>query len=485
MESRVLKRILLVSALIAIAFAGLGSPEGDDLMPVTTSSPKAKALYLEAIDQVFEKGDQVKCTELLKKALEIDPDFALANTWYAFMGIGSLEQEKYLAAALAQADKVSVPEKHFVRSYSAFAKRNYDEAVSEMKAAVEAAPGDKYVLFHMANILGNIGKYSEALDYAKLSSEKDPKFGTALDYQGFLLRNLKRPEESEKAFIRAIELNPANTQFLNDYAQLLRSQDRIDEAISMHKKALSIRQDYLSNLYLGHCYVAKDNYPEAREQYLKAKEASYTNGQKSSCLESVGYTNLYEGNLPEALAAFDRMADFDRQSPGMNAGIINADIDKAYSCILYEEYEKYNRYLADMREHTKTLDLTESDRSLFNMYGNIVECYLYAYKGDTEKAQLSLNRFEESLSERQKDLYKSDIMEVKGLIDYHKGNYAEAIASLEQAGTMALYCAGLAYEKLGNKEKARETYQKISDNKLTGFELAATKPFARKRLAQL
>ncbi|MDM8002148.1 MAG: tetratricopeptide repeat protein [Bacteroidota bacterium] len=485
MESRVLKRILLVSALIAGALTSFGSPEGDDLMPVTTSSPKAKALFLEAMAQVFENGDQAKCTGLLKKALEIDPDFALANTWYAFMGVGSIDQEKYLAAALAQADKVSVPEKHFVRSYSAFAKRNYDEAVSEMKAAVEAAPGDRYVLFHMANILGNIGKYSEALEYAKLSSEKDPKFGAALDFQGILLRNLNRPEESEKAFIRAIELNPANTQFLNDYAQLLRSRNRIDEAISMHKKALSIRQDYLSNLFLGHCYVAKDNYPEAREQYLKAKEASSTNGQKSFCLESVGYTYLYEGNLPEALAAFDRMANFDRQSPGMNDQIINADIDKAYSCLLYEEYEKYNRYLADMKEHTATLDLTESDKTLFNMYQIIVEGYLYAYKGDTEKAQLFLERFENSLNASEKNQYKADLMEVKGLIDFHKGNYTEAIANLEQGGTMAQYYAGLAYEKLGNKEKARETYQKISDNKLTGFDLAATKPFARKRLAML
>jgi tetratricopeptide (TPR) repeat protein len=307
----------------------------------------------------------------------------------------------------------------------------------------------------------------------------------ALDYQGFLLRNLNRPEESEKAFIRAIELNPANTQFLNDYAQLLRSQDRIDEAISMHKKALSIRQDYLSNLYLGHCYVANDNYPEAREQYLKSKEASSTNGQKSACLESVGYTYLNEGNLSEALAAFDRMANFDRQSPGMNDRIINADIDKAYSCLLYEEYEKYNRYLADMKEHTATLDLTESEKALFDMYGIIVEGYLYAYKGDTEKAHLFLERFVESLSDRQKDMYKSDILEIKGLIDYHKGNYAEAIESLAQGGTMAQYYAGLAYEKLGNMEKARETYQKISDNKLTGFDLAATKPFARKRLAML
>ena len=50
---------------------------------------------------------------------------------------------------------------------------------------------------------------------------------------------------------------------------------------------------------------------------------------------------------------------------------------------------------------------------------------------------------------------------------------------------MGNYYAGLAYEKLGNKEKAKETYMKIVDERLTSFDLAATKPFAKKRLAQL
>ncbi len=485
MENRNPKLILLAFALVAFAFVSFILKDGNNVMPVTTSSQEAKALFLKAADFIYEKGDQAKCKELLKKALELDPDFALANTWYAYMGVGSIDQHKYLAVALAQADKISVPEMHFIRAYAANAERNYDEAIREMKSAIEAAPGDKYLPLNMAQILGSLGKYSEALEYAKLSAEKDPKFAYPINYQGFLLRNLDKPDESEKAFIKAIELNQANTQFLNDYAQLLRSLNRIDEAISMHKKALTIREDYLSNLFLGHCYVATEQYPRAREQYLKAKEASNINGQKSFCLEYIGYTHLYEGNLPSALAAFETLADFVRQSGGIDGAIINADINKAYSCLLFGEYEKYTRFLGDLKEHMATLNLTESDKAFMDKYVILVEGYLYGYKGDTEKAQVFLDRFENSLTESEKDLYKGDLMELEGLIEYHRGHFTEAITCLEQGSDMGKYYAGMAYEKLGNNEKARETYMKIVNEKLTSFNLAATKPFARKRLAQL
>jgi len=485
MESRILKRILLASSLIAFALVSIDMSGQKDEMPVTTSSPKAKALLLEATDIYFEKGDQVKCTEFLKKALEIDPNFAVANTWYAYMGIGSVEQEKYLAVAMSQVDKVSVPEMHFIRSYTAYAKRNFDEAISEMKAAIQAAPGDKYLPLYLSEILGSIGRYSEALEFAKLSSEKDPGFAYPVNYQGFLLRNLEKPDESEKAYLKAIEINPGNPEFLNNYAQLLRSQNRLDEAINLHKKALSIREDYLSNLFLGHCYIAKEQYPEARNQYLKARAASSTNGQKGGCLDYIAYTYLYEGNLPGALAAFDNLADFVRQAGGIDGGVLEADINKAYSCILYGEYEKYAGFLQDVKNHMETLDLSESDKALMAKYIHIVEGYLYAYKGDIEKTRLYLDRFEKGLSETDREIYKYDLMEIKGLIEYHEGNYPAAIASLEQASAMGNYYAGLAYEKLGNKDKAKETYMKIIDNRLTSFDLAATKPFAKKRLAQL
>jgi len=485
MKNKILNLAPCVVACLVAALMAFGFIAGDKVMPVTTKSDKARALFKEAQIKVFETGDIKKVTELLRQAMELDKDFALANLYYGYMGFGSIEREKYIKAAYEQRDKVSEAEKHFIQAYVNMTNGKRDEAFDELKAAIGLAPEDKMLTMHMAYMFINFGKYEEGLEYARRSSELDPDFSSAINLQGYILWRLDKPEEAEKLYAKSIEMNPDNTEFLDNYGQLLRSQGRVSEAIIMHTKALTIKEKYLSFLYLGHCYVADNNYPAARDNYLKARDVSLTNGEKNFCLESVGYTYLYEGNLPEALAAFDRQIEFNKQLGGRDESIMNITINKAYSCLFYEDYVSYGKLMEEYKMYLASLNLSEPDRIVFGKYANLVEGYLYAYSGKTDLALKYLELFEQSLTDADKDTYKSDLFEMKGLIDYNKGNYDEAIASLEQAGAMALYYAGLAYEKKGNIEKAKETYSKITNNKLTSFDLAVTKPFARKRLAQL
>jgi tetratricopeptide (TPR) repeat protein len=485
MKSKILNLIPCVVACLVAALLAFGFIAGDKIMPITTKSDNARTLFLEAWIESFESGDMEKVTGLLTQALKLDQDFALANLWHGFIGFGSIDRIKYLNAANEQIDKVSEAEKHFIQAFLNLDNGKRDESFKELKHAISLAPDDKLLTLQLAYLYANYGKYEEALEYAKRSIEIDPDFTGALNYQGFLLWNLKKYDEAEILYLKSLEMSPSNTQFLNRYGQLLRAVDRNDEAIKMHKKALSIKEDYLSALFLGHSYVAADNYPAAREAYLKAREVSANNNQKNFCLFSVATTWLYDGNLPEALAAFDRQMEFNKQMGGRDESIIGITINKAYSSLLYEDYTTYGKLLEEYRNYLTSLNLSEPDRIFFGQYANLFEGYLYAYSGKTELAEKFLSLYEKSLTDVEKDTYKSDLFEMKGLIDYHKGNYREAITNLEQAGAMALYYAGLAYEKRGDIEKAKEIYSKISNNKLTSFDLAATKPFARKRLAQL
>lgn len=296
---------------------------------------------------------------------------------------------------------------------------------------------------------------------------------------------MEKYDEAEALYVKSLAMSPENPQFLNRYGQLLRATGRIDEAIKVHRKALSIKEEYQPALFLGHCYIAADNYPAAREAYLKAKDVSATDGQKSFCLYSVGTTWLYEGNLPQTIAAFDTQIDFDRQLGGRDENIIDITVSKAYSCLLYEDYASCAKFIDDYKGYLSTLELTEADRIFFNQYVNLLEGYLYAYSGRTEMAEKYLDLYEKSLTEAEKDTYKQDLFEMRGIIDFQKGKYKEAIANLEKCTEMGLYYAGLSYEKLGNIEMAKETYFKILNNHLTSLNLAAAKPFARKRLAQL
>ncbi len=485
MKSRIKKQLAPATVFLITALLIVGFLSGDSGMTITTKSDKARTLFREAQIEVFETGDMVVISGKLKQALELDKDFALANLYYGYMGFGSADRMKYLNAADEQKDNITEAEKHFIQAYLYLEYSKRDEAFEELKTAIRLAPGDKILPMHLANAYVGYEKYNEALEYAKLSCELDPNFAGAVSYQGYILWCLEKYDEAEKLYIKSLEMSPANTQFLNRYGQLLRSTGKIAEAINIHKKALTIRDEYLSALFLGHCYVADNNYAAARENYLKAMDVSATNWQKNFCLYSVGTTWLYDGNLPEALATFDRQIEFDKQLGDRDEYIIGATVNKAYSCLLYEDFEDYVKFLNDYKGYLTSLKLTEADKIYYNQYKVLLEGFLYAYSGKTDLAEKYLDQYEKSLTEAEKDTYKQDLFEMRGLIDYQKGNYKEAIVSLEKAGTMGLYFTGLSYEKLGNIDKAKEAYSKISTDPKTSFPLAATKPFARKRLAQL
>lgn len=485
MKSRIKEQIARASAVIITAMVIVGFIAGDEGMTITTKSDKARMLFKEAWIESHQTGDMQKAAGLVKQALELDPDFALANLWYGYMGFGSVEREKYLNAAFKMRDKVSEAEKHFIQAVMEMEYSKRDEAINELKTTIKLAPGDNLLPLQLAATYLNFGKREEALEWAKQSCELDPDFAGAVHYQGYILWTMEKYEEAETLYKKSLEMSPDNTQFLNRYGQLLRATGRVDEAIKMHKKALAIKEEYQPALFLGHCYLAADHYPAARESYLKAKDVSATNGQKNSCLFYVGTTWLYEGNIPQALSAFDTQIEFNRKLGGRDESIMYATVNKAYRCLLYEDYASCEKFINDYKKYLTMLKLAESDRLYFNQYANILEGFLYAYSGKTEMAQKYLDLYEKSLTEAEKETYKLDLLEMKGIIDFQKGKYKEAIGNLEKSGAMAQYYAGLSYEKLGDTEKAKETYSKIVDNKLTSFDLAAAKPFARKRLAQL
>jgi tetratricopeptide (TPR) repeat protein len=484
MKNKTQKQIPLLIALFSVIIMITGCKSKDTNMPVTTRSEKAKSLFLEARVQMFENNPKMY-TDLLKQALDLDKDFALANLYYGYSGLGSIDREKFLNAAYDKISTVSETEKHLILAFIAYSKGIQDSVIKEMKKAIELSPNDKYLALTLANVFDSYGKYEDALVYARKSYESDTLFSNAVNYQGYLLWRLKKADEAEKMYKKSIEMNPANSAFYNNYGQLLRGKGKLDEAIAMHKKALEIRQDYLSYLFLGHCYVAKNDYPAARENYLKAFDVSVNNGQKNFCLESVGSTYLYEGNLPDALFAFDKRADFNKKLGKMDVEIIQSLIYKIISCQIYKDFVNSEKYITQVKDLVSSLELTETDRSNYKKYSILLDGFQNAYSGNNKEAEKYLAQFEKQLNGTEKNAYSNDINEIRGIVESNKGNYDAAIALLEKSSTYAQYYTGLIYEKTGKAEKAKEIFSNIAGNNLTSFDLAVVKPFAKKKLAEL
>jgi tetratricopeptide (TPR) repeat protein len=484
MKNKITSKFRLLIAVLTAALMIYGCiSKVDKTMPVTTTSKKAKALFNEAITQMFDNNSK-RTKELLKEAIDLDSTFVAANLYYAFQGFGSIDREKYLKTALENINNVSETEKHLTHSFIAYSKGDKIETIKEMNAAIALSPDDKLLAGVMASIYESYNQYDSALVYAKKRFELDTLSGSAVNYQGYLLWRLDKIDEAEKMYKKSIEINAGNASFYNNYGQMLRGAGRIDEAIAMHKKAIEIKPDYQSYLYLGHCYVANDQFPDARENYLKAYEVADYNGQKTFCLESVGYTYLYEKKLQEALAAFDKRAEFNRQLGKMDVEILNSIMLKTSSCFFYNDLGNADMYINEAKGLISTGEFTETDKSDFSKYLVLMDGFLKVLQGKTEEAEKYLEQFEKSLNETEKNVYyKEDLLEIKGDIQQNRKNYNEAISLYENGSVVSKYYAGLLYEKTGNAEKAKEIYSDIAKNKLTSFQLALVKPFAKEKLA--
>lgn len=454
-------------------------------MPVTTTSNKAKSLFKEAQVLIFrDKNKEAK--PLLTSALQLDKNFALANLYYGFSGVSNAEMQKYVDAAYASKDMVSEPEKHFITAVSAYLKGNRDETLKEMKTAIDLCPDDKYLLFDLASTYAGYGQYDNALEYIKKCIETDTSFAYAVNYEGYILWRLGKTDEAEALYKKSLKMDAGITSFYNNYGQLFRSKGAFDEAIGMHKKAIEIDPNYMSYLYLGHCYVANGQYPAARENYSKAFDVSINPGQKNFCLTSVAYTYLYEGNLKDALAAFDKQIDFDRQAGKMDNSIIYITAYKSFCCLVYNDLKKAEEFNNEAKGLISKLDLKENERNSFAKDSLFWNAYIYLFTGKTGEAQKCHDQYEKVLTDQEKKDYEKDIAALQGLIEYFKHNYKEAILNLEKSdGQFGLYYNALAYEKMKNNDKAKEVLSKIVKNNLTSFEIAVTRPIAKKKLEEL
>lgn len=99
---------------------------------ITTSAPEAYKYYSEG-RKVSIKGDYRQAIPFLEKAVEIDPEFAMAYRALAgvYRNIGETEEsKKNLEKALELSDRVSVREQYLIEAdFYRVVEEDYDKAI--------------------------------------------------------------------------------------------------------------------------------------------------------------------------------------------------------------------------------------------------------------------------------------------------------------------------------------------------------------------
>ncbi len=121
-------------------------------------------------------------------------------------------------------------------------------------------------------------KAADALNRADQASRKalelDPQLADAHAARGFALYLLNRIEEAEQAFKTAIRLDPKNFEAHYFYARACFAEGRLDEAARRFEDAARVREDYQASFFAAQAHEALGHEPTAQEGYRRGLEAA-------------------------------------------------------------------------------------------------------------------------------------------------------------------------------------------------------------------
>jgi len=225
-----------------------------------TSNIEAHELYLQGKYFVNQHTVEsaIRAAGLLRRAVELDPQFALA--WAALSdagwvrgGFGETKQdfEEGFKLAREAADRAMALAPDLAAAYLARAhlQIGYDfdwkGAAESLQRAEALAPSDPAVLTQAAELAYGLGQTERAVELGRQAAALDPVNPLLRMGLGYALSSLRRYDEAKAEFQRTIELSPSAPWGHAGVSMVLTAQGKADEAVAeAAKEAMGWSQLY-------------------------------------------------------------------------------------------------------------------------------------------------------------------------------------------------------------------------------------------------
>jgi len=286
-----------------------------------TNSNEAYQLYLRGIFHFAKrtKSDMVKAIELFEKAVEIDPNFALADARiadvynqmpaYPYASPKEAYPKAKIAAQRALQIDPSLSEAHTALANTlAIYDWNWAEAERKFKRAIELNPNNADAHFRYAQLyLSPVGRHDDAIREMKRALELEPLDLTMGAILSELLHNSGQDDKAIEQARKVLELEPDSILGFYVLAQALASKGMYQEAIEVSEKSLSKSPNIQLLLQIAGYSYAKAGRPADAEKIIeKFREIAKTKYIESYLVASI-YVAL--GDNDKAFAELQKAAE--------------------------------------------------------------------------------------------------------------------------------------------------------------------------------
>ena len=258
----------------------------------------------------------------LRKACELFPTYGAAHYALAQVDVklGKTEESQQQLALFTK-NKTIVPPvddplrdelrrldmaapSHLERGFQLEQVGRVEDAIAETERSVQLDPTLVRAHINLIILYGRTGNFEKAEQHYQAAVRLNPnQFPDAYYNYGVLLLEQGKKEEAEKAFRRALEIDPSYAAAHNDLGYVLQLQGKWSEAMGEYRKAIEEQPDFRqAHFNLGRILVNQEHYQEGIQQLQQT--LTPVDDRTPSFLYALGAAYGRAGDREQALRYF-------------------------------------------------------------------------------------------------------------------------------------------------------------------------------------
>lgn len=430
-------------------------------------------------------GEPERSLEYARKALSIDPSWEEARQIEA----RALQQMGLFGESLEILDQYLADHPEAAWAYTAKGEAleaigQYSEALACYQQAAELRPDEQRVQVRLGSLFYDLGDYQASLEHLNKALEVEPQ-AEIFSLKGKCLYVLDQHEEAADAFQQALKLNPDDADALLYRGVSLRITGRYDESVQMLQEAIDVLSSLDAETNLNQHYAELG---ETLRLMGREREAKFAFQKALRYQPDDQWTLAHYAETLRTLEHYEEAIEVFHKALALNP-------EDAWSwASLGAAYSGMDKYRSALEALNKAIELSPENVWAMGYKGvvlRMVQRYQEAIDTFDQALSLSENEswilIEKSIALRlwKKEgsvqgvelLKKAEVIEKDNswlylqlsICQYLAGNYQEAKEAAQKAIELnssliiAYQVLGLAYEKLGDMEKAEEMNEKSLD----------------------
>ena len=488
-EKTAIRNATLFLAVFALLFAA-GVASGQEstqktpdpasaTLPLTSKSPEAQRLVVEAMRVGLDLVEQEQCDVMLRQAINLDPDFALAHELLAQNSLDPAEQVLENGKAWALRGHTSPAERLLIEWWQDATDHKLISAITKMNDLLSQYPHDKWVVFMATNWLITQTQYDRAIAVYERSGITDS--AGLLNNMGYTYAYMREFDKAFALMDKYVAALPKDANPQDSYAEILRMAGSFNKSLEHYRASLAIdHQFYSSQFGIADTYSLMGDQVRARQEYESAfKQFPLPELHRVQWQTREAETFIREGDLKGADQAFQAIADY-AHSKHMS----QVEADAYRQMAMYQPDPKQALQFISKAEAALKEGKNSMPAAIHQEQAQILRAHLEAAlkTGNRQTVHTLLVHLSEMAASSNDRLIDAAYQGAAGAVAFSQHKYDEAISHLEEDknNPLSLKLLAAAYQKIGYSAGAKRTSETLANLNDPTLEQAMVVPPFRK-----